>query len=268
MKYTIYTLSESLDSDHIYIGITRNSLSERLSYHVKDARSKSSKSSKSPKARWLRGLLIRGARAVIRKLDVIDTDDPSEAGHREQLWIDHFTRHNYDMLNVRRGGGGIGRSRSNKTRYDRQMYIPSRWAIDNMGVIYDYKIAEREGVSSITVSKYRKYLNIPASHRKHVSDRMIAKSLPVIDKHASLSEVESAIGIIDRTKARYSHLVGLRYYQGWVRSLKDSVVCIADDNPDRDVIVNMLSDLTEKLTKECDESFPSTETSDDQAAVK
>lgn len=105
----IYLLKHPQTSEVRYVGRAFNPHA-RLNGHVSKARC----APDSPVACWVRSLLDRGLRPILRVVDEAGLDDWQA---REQFWIAHHREHGARLLNLTAGGDGlIGASDSTRVK--------------------------------------------------------------------------------------------------------------------------------------------------------
>lgn len=83
-----------------YVGLTTNSLAERLDQHVKEA----SSGKDTAKCRWIRSVLKAGFHPLIRLIEEVAEED--EIGDRERFWIASLKKAGCMLVNSTSGGEG------------------------------------------------------------------------------------------------------------------------------------------------------------------
>jgi hypothetical protein len=96
MRTTIYALREK--GFVRYVGKTVQSLDNRLSQHLMDAR----KGVRTHKCYWLRSMLNRGLAPTITTLEITSDDGSKD----EIAWIKYFRDHGIELVNGTDGGDG------------------------------------------------------------------------------------------------------------------------------------------------------------------
>ena len=99
MEYKIYTLSDPETLNVRYVGVTSHSLSNRLSGHIHDAKTKF-----SHKCNWIKSLLAKGLKPLIQELE---SCTESEWEDLEIYWIEQFRQWNFHLVNADKGGKGV-----------------------------------------------------------------------------------------------------------------------------------------------------------------
>ena len=96
IKYTIYKLIDPVSNDIRYIGLTFNTLKQRLGSHLRE-------SSKSHKCNWVKKLKSQGLKPIIESIeDNISSYD--ECCLREIYYIDYYRSIGCDLTNSASGG--------------------------------------------------------------------------------------------------------------------------------------------------------------------
>jgi uncharacterized protein YbcI len=91
MPYKIYTLSDNTGNDIFYVGCTRNSVSERLMQHLKDAYSRNPKSAK---------IIALNYEVLITVVEVLESNDKMVIKAAEERWILHYQKKGYTLTNT------------------------------------------------------------------------------------------------------------------------------------------------------------------------
>lgn len=97
-KTIIYTLEDPRNNTVKYIGITTNTLANRLSHHC------SCLKRNNYKINWIRQLKKLNLKPIIKELDVCDTF--KEALYFERYWIKQFKSWGFNLVNSTEGGEG------------------------------------------------------------------------------------------------------------------------------------------------------------------
>jgi len=107
IKYTIYKLIDPISGEIRYIGLTFNTLKQRLKSHC-------SEKSKSHKSNWVQSLRSKGLKPII---EVIESDISSydEVCDREIYYIDKYQLEGHKLTNMA-SGGNKNKKMSDETR--------------------------------------------------------------------------------------------------------------------------------------------------------
>ena len=107
IKYTIYKLIDPVSNDIRYIGLTFNTLEQRLGSHLRE-------SSKSHKCNWIKKLKSQGLKPIIESVeDNISSYD--ECCLKEIFYIDYYRSIGCDLTNSA-SGGNKNKKMSDETR--------------------------------------------------------------------------------------------------------------------------------------------------------
>ncbi len=107
IEYKIYKLFDPRDNQVRYVGLTFNSLKQRLKSHKNE-------NSKSHKTYWVKSLLKEG---ICPKIELIESniDTYETACEREIYWISKFKEDGYNLTNSA-SGGNKNKKMSDETR--------------------------------------------------------------------------------------------------------------------------------------------------------
>lgn len=110
MNYKVYTLEDPITSEIRYIGITKQTLNQRFTKHLNDAKL----NKHNHKVHWLKKLLKNNNKPLIKELDTATSFN--ELMDLEIYWISQFKTWGYSLVNSTNGGeGSIGYKHSFKT---------------------------------------------------------------------------------------------------------------------------------------------------------
>lgn len=107
IKYTIYKLIDPITNEVRYIGLTFNSLKQRLKSHY-------SEKSKSHKSNWVQKLRSQGLKPIIESIES-DISSYEEVCEREIYWIEKYKSEGHRLTNMA-SGGNKNKKMSNETR--------------------------------------------------------------------------------------------------------------------------------------------------------
>lgn len=107
IKYTIYKLIDPETNEVRYIGLTFNTLKQRLKSHY-------SEKSKSHKSNWVQKLRSRGLKPIIESIES-DISSYDEVCEREIYWIDKLKNEGHSLTNMA-SGGNKNKKMSDETR--------------------------------------------------------------------------------------------------------------------------------------------------------
>lgn len=96
IKYTIYKLIDPETNEVRYIGLTFNTLKQRLKSHFYDK-------SKSHKSNWVQKLRSKGLKPIIESIES-DISSYDEVCEREIYWIDKMKNEGQPLTNMASGG--------------------------------------------------------------------------------------------------------------------------------------------------------------------
>lgn len=96
IKYTIYKLIDPITNEVRYIGLTFNSLKQRLKSHL-------SEKSKSHKSNWIQMLKSKGLKPIIESIEC-DIATYDECCEKEIYYIDRYISEGYNLTNMASGG--------------------------------------------------------------------------------------------------------------------------------------------------------------------
>lgn len=96
IKYTIYKLIDPITNDVRYIGLTFNSLKQRLKSHC-------SEKSKSHKSNWINLLKSKGLKPIIESIEE-NISSYEYCCEREIYWIEKYKSEGYSLTNMATGG--------------------------------------------------------------------------------------------------------------------------------------------------------------------
>ncbi len=104
--FRFYKLSDPLDGDIRYIGVTARSLDERIREHIRDTKGSRGQSLLYRRNifTWIDELLLDDRTPSIIQLEELRTIE-NRALYREKQWIYHHARLGYQLLNVSHSGG-------------------------------------------------------------------------------------------------------------------------------------------------------------------
>lgn len=94
-QYKIYKLVDPIDESIRYVGLTINSLKQRLKSHRNEK-------SKSHKSSWIKSLKIKGETPRIELIDI--ANDYEQACQKEIFWIDKLKQDGHKLTNHASGG--------------------------------------------------------------------------------------------------------------------------------------------------------------------
>ena len=214
MAYSVYVLKdprvEGVEGVR-YVGATQMPLYDRLELHLLDAKRNKGN---SPRCRWLRRLYEEGITPKIEEVERL-IPNQSEAGDRENFWMDHFRALGCKLLNVRRGGGGLS---------DNKRGGPSIWAICKFEKMPDRYIAEHEGVSTVAVGQWRKkYGHAPyMSYSEH--QELFSSLCPEV---AAVTSVWGGI-VKERMQLETYGVPGCSVYEDWISRLEEVIELTQD----------------------------------------
>ena len=201
--YTIYALKDPRTDAVRYVGATQLPLFVRLGYHLNDI---CSDRKQSPRVQWLRELVDADLEPDIVELATLLTGNSREAGRLEQGWIEHFKEKGCDLLNVRRGGGGLSSAGRGG---------PSAWAICKFSKVPDRAIAEHEGVHVATVARWRKEQGYMSYSEKI---KLFSSICPEVTMVASTWDSI----VKERMQLEARGIPGCSVYEGWIERLEKS----------------------------------------------
>jgi hypothetical protein len=110
MTYKVYTLEDPITNNIRYIGITKQTLAQRITKHLNDTKLNRN----NHRANWLRKLLNNNKKPLIKELDIALSYN--ELLELETYWILQFKAWGYNLVNTTNGGeGSIGYKHSLET---------------------------------------------------------------------------------------------------------------------------------------------------------
>lgn len=109
-NYSIYKLIDPITNNVRYIGVTTNSLKNRLYQHKYN-----SKKLKTHSAKWINSLLKKGIEPLIELIEVCNSDNWQE---REKYWISFYN----NLTNHHEGGKGVVINRNKESINNSSFY--------------------------------------------------------------------------------------------------------------------------------------------------
>ena len=96
----VYYLQDPITKEIRYVGVTTQTLNNRLSGHIYDAKNKKGRHV----LHWIASILEQGLKPEIH---LIEECDDSIWQDREMYWIKEYKDRGYNLTNIDKGGNGV-----------------------------------------------------------------------------------------------------------------------------------------------------------------
>lgn len=192
-----------------YVGATQAYLSDRLKFHLMDA---NRDDETSLRCEWLRQMCEGNIGPEIVEVERLEGSS-CEAASRENFWIDYYEAQGCELLNVRRGGGGLSRSDGRGG--------PSAWAICKFEKIPDEAIAKHEGVHVNTVANWRRERGYMSYGEKKELFSSLCPEVTLVT--STWDEI-----VKERIQLEAREILGCSVYENWIERLEESISLTRD----------------------------------------
>jgi hypothetical protein len=194
-KYIIYKLIDPITNEIRYIGLTFNSLKQRLKSHFNE-------NAKSHKCAWIDKLKSQGLKPIIESIEE-NISSYEEACEREIYYINYFKENGHDLTNHASGGNKNKKmsdetikkmSESQKKRYETYKLILSEETKKRMSESTKLRMQNPEEIQKLKISNKR-YEDSKSEEQKlkdiliqnHKDVYQYDKNMNLINKYPSIN---------------------------------------------------------------------------------